>query len=68
MHGNWCVFYLLIHCIIGGYFVYLCRTDVSLCSLYCFSYYLPSTNFINEKREKRRLHFSRFAKTTYCSG
>ncbi|PDP45778.1 hypothetical protein CLI82_09185 [Porphyromonas gingivalis] len=50
MHGNWCVFYLLIHCIIGGYFVYLCRTDVSLCSLYCFSYYLPSTNFINERQ------------------
>ncbi|ATS01301.1 hypothetical protein CS549_09700 [Porphyromonas gingivalis] len=23
LHGNWCVFCLLIHCIIGSYFVYL---------------------------------------------
>ncbi|ATS10362.1 hypothetical protein CS543_05545 [Porphyromonas gingivalis] len=23
LHGDWCVFYLLIHCIIGSYFVYL---------------------------------------------
>lgn len=30
----------------------------SLCSLYCFSHYLPSTNCIKGKREKCRLHFS----------
>ncbi|ATS00995.1 hypothetical protein CS549_07965 [Porphyromonas gingivalis] len=23
LHGDWCVFCLLIHCIIGSYFVYL---------------------------------------------
>ncbi|BAK25072.1 hypothetical protein PGTDC60_0915 [Porphyromonas gingivalis TDC60] len=23
LHGNWPAFYLLIHCIIGSYFVYL---------------------------------------------